>query len=580
MRIKAFADRIDDPSGMTSTARIGDDDGARAGRRTLVDAVRDAGGLRASSAVLLADAVLAVAFAAGLASAVAAIAAGSGEVTGWLALAGAAACLRGCGAVLAARISASATGRTKMRLRTGIIRGVLTRSLQSPSADRTAGGLMQLVVDDVEAFDAYLSRFVPARRVAAVAPLLLIAAAAVASPVAAGILAATLLPFVLLMTFAGAASATESRRQFQSLGRLSGLFADRLRALPIVLVFRAEARETERLARAAAEVARRTLSVLRLAFLSSALLEFFAALCVAMIAVYAGFNLLGLLPFPVGEQLDLRRAFFVLALAPEFYLPMRRLAAAYHDRQAAQTAAERLAAFHGPSGGEAGTEIAAPATSFIGAPRLRFEQVSIRYAGDARTAVRGLSFDLRGGQTLALLGPSGSGKTTVLRVLLGLAPVSAGTIWLGSERLGPGRSAAAHAAWIGQTPLIVGGTLRDNLLLAAPGCSEADLGRAIVLAGLEPMLRRRKGGLDALIDARGSGLSGGERRRIAVVRALLRQAPIWLLDEPTSHLDDAAERELVACIALARVGRTTLIATHSEQLAAIADVVIRLGDDA
>jgi ATP-binding cassette, subfamily C, bacterial CydD len=564
---------------MASTARTRIGVGHALGVESiLAESVRSAGGLRAGTALLLADALLAVAFAAGLSGAVAAVAAGRPELVGWLALSVTAACLRAVGGTLAAATSAASAGQAKLHLRHRLIGSALALPAQAPSPHQTSGALMQGVVDDVEAFDAYLSRFVPTRRAAAAAPLLLLAAAAVASPVAAGILAATLLPFVALMLFVGAASAAESRRQFQGLARLSSLFADRVRALPVVLAFRAEERETGHLARASMEVARGTMKVLRLAFLSSAVLEFFAALCVALIAVYAGFNLLGLLPFRVPEHLDLGRAFFVLALAPEFYLPMRRLAAAYHDRQAAQTAAERLMGCLDRQGAVAGEEVAAPTPSFLAGPSLRFENVTIHYAGSERPAVRELSFDLRGGQTLALLGPSGSGKTTVLRALLGLAPLSAGSIWQASERLEAGGNIAAHAAWIGQAPLIVSGTLRDNLLLATPTQSDAALARAIALAGLAPMLSRREGGLDAVIDARGSGLSGGERRRIALVRALLKGAPIWLLDEPTSHLDDVAESELVECIAGACAGRTTIIATHSERLAAIADVVVLLGD--
>ena len=235
--------------------------------------------------------------------------------------------------------------------------------------------------------------------------------------------------------------------------------------------------------------------------------------------------------------------------------------------EAAQTAAERLVGCLDRQGAVAAEEVAAPTPSFLAGPSLRFENVTIHYAGSERPAVRELSFNLRGGQTLALLGPSGSGKTTVLRALLGLAPLSAGSIWQGSERLDAGDNIAAHAAWIGQTPLIVSGTLRDNLLLATPTQSDTALAQAIALAGLAPMLTRREGGLDALIDARGSGLSGGERRRIALVRALLKGAPVWLLDEPTSHLDDVAEGELVECIAGACAGRTAIIATHSERLA-------------
>ncbi|WP_255581442.1 ABC transporter transmembrane domain-containing protein, partial [Caulobacter sp. HMWF009] len=170
-------------------------------------------------------------------------------------------------------------------------------------------------------------------------PLGLIAVAAVASPISAAILLFALIPFIIAMALAGTATAAQSRAQFTALQRLSGLFLDRVRALPVILAFQAEPRVTRDLERAADQLAERTIRVLRVAFFSSAALEFFAALSVALVAVYCGFNLLRLLPFPVPEQLDLRRAVFVLALAPEVYLPMRRLAAAYHDRQAAEAAA-------------------------------------------------------------------------------------------------------------------------------------------------------------------------------------------------------------------------------------------------
>ena len=561
---------------MRSDAAAPPDLRAIAGQRVLAELVGGADGLVGATAMLLVDALCAITFAAGVAGAVTVVAAGGSGVVPWLVVVAAAGGLRGVTAMTAGSIGDAVAGAAKAQLRAALIGSMLTRPTATHRADRTAGALMSLVVGEVEAIDLYLSRFVPARGAAVLAPLLLLAAVACASVVAAFVLAATLIPFVILMAVVGRASASASRRQFSALARLSGLFADRMRALPVVLAFRAGGRETERLATTAGEVARRTIDVLRLAFLSSAVLEFFSALCVALVAVYAGFNLLGLLPFPVPEKLDLARALFVLALAPEFYLPMRRLASAYHDRQAAQTAAERIAAFRGEADPAAPATQPVPAKSFIGPPRLRFAAVTLRYEGSDRDVVRDLNFDLRGGSMLAIVGPSGSGKTSVLRALLGLALVDSGEIWLGSERLDKGSSIADHAAWVGQTPLMIRGTLRDNLLLAAPLASEEALARAVSLVGLGPMLCNRSGGLEATVDARGSGLSGGERRRIALARALLKPAPIWLFDEPTSHLDEAAEVEMVACIRRARAGRTTIVATHSERLAAIADVVIRL----
>ena len=215
-----------------------------------------------------------------------------------------------------------------------------------------------------------------------------------------------------------------------------------------------------------------------------------------------------------------------------------------------------------------------PVPSVRGAAPLVLHDVTIHYPGSDVPAVAHLSLRIDPGETVALLGPSGSGKTSVLHLLLGLAPLSAGVIGAGCVPL---TSLAGQASWAGQHPLLIAGTIRENVMLANPRAGELALRRAVAAAGLSPMLSRRAGGLDAVLDARGSSLSGGERRRIALARALLNPAPFLLLDEPTAHLDAAAEADLIATIARAAQGRTTLIATHSPTLAAIATRVVHLG---
>ncbi|WP_307084846.1 ABC transporter ATP-binding protein/permease [Sphingomonas faeni] len=589
-------------------------DRARVSRAYLNTIVADGGGVRLSTSLLLLDTVAAIGFAAGLAGGVVAVPQGIEAMLPWVMLAGVSAIGRGASAMLAAHVGASGAYRAKTRLRQRIVDAALHRA---PGSEATTGTLMSAAVDEVDAVDGYVARFLPARMAASAAPLIVLAATAIASPIAAAILVATFFPFLAAMILAGGAAADASRRQFVALARLSGLFADRIGALPIVLAFRAEAREAAALGDASEDLARRTMRVLRVAFLSSGALEFFAALSVAVVAVYAGFNLLGLLPFPVPEKLDLGRAFFVLALAPEFYAPMRRLAAAYHDRQAAETAAERLADV------EQAKAVPPPVVPIwsCAAPTIRFESVAIRYDGQDRAAVSDVSFEAQPGMIVALVGPSGSGKSSVLHLLLGLAPLSEGRVTIGTlsplperEGSGVGRlpydrtvvtraglptpnpsllgrgeeavlglaqigSIAPIAAWMGQSPLILPGTIGSNIALADPTASAERIAEVARTAGLSPMLLAR-GGLGAVIDVRGSGLSGGERRRIALARALLKPAPVLLLDEPTAHLDAASEVQLIAAIARACVGRTTIIATHSARLAAIADVVIDLGERA
>ncbi|MEN2748758.1 thiol reductant ABC exporter subunit CydD [Sphingomonas sp. T9W2] len=532
----------------------------KARNRWLKDATGQRDGV---TGLLLLDTLAAIGFAAGIAGGVTAVT-GQRAVLPWAVLMLGMGALRGVFATLALRRGAGRAGAVKRAQR---LRAVAATLRRKPGTPIDSGLLASQAVDAVEALDGYVARFLPARRAAAIAPMLVLAATACASGVAAVILAATLLPFVAAMILAGGAAANESRRQFVALHRLSARFADRVRSLPVVLAFRAETRETEAIAAAAQELAERTMRVLRVAFLSSAALEFFAALSVALVAVYCGFALLGLLPFVVPETLTLAQAFFVLALAPEFYASMRRLAAAYHDKQAAETAADTLMPLAEP----------APVPLVRVAAPLVLRNVAIQYPGSDAPAVSHLSLRIEAGETVALLGPSGSGKTSVLHLLLGLAPLSAGTVEAGGVPL---VSLAGQASWVGQHPLLIAGTIRDNLTLAYPHADELAIQRAVAAAGLGPMLAAWPGGLDATLDARGSGLSGGERRRIALARALLCPAPFLLLDEPTAHLDAAAEAALIATIARAAKGRTTLIATHSPALAAIANRVVHLGHTA
>jgi ATP-binding cassette subfamily C protein CydD len=200
--------------------------------------------------------------------------------------------------------------------------------------------------------------------------------------------------------------------------------------------------------------------------------------------------------------------------------------------------------------------------------------VTVCYAGADRPALTGLDLEVAPGQIVALLGPSGAGKTTVLNLLLGLAPLSQGELTIDGARLSALGAITGSIAWMGQVPTLMPGSIAANIGLARPGATAEEIAAVADKAGLGPLLSAR--GLGTLLDERGSGLSGGERQRIALARALLKPAAILLLDEPTAHVDAAAEDALIAAIARAARGRTTLIATHSARLASIADTIIRL----
>ncbi|WP_157218068.1 thiol reductant ABC exporter subunit CydD [Flavisphingomonas formosensis] len=433
----------------------------------------------------------------------------------------------------------------------------------APGSRRLLGEQVADATDRLEDMDGYHARFRPLRTAAVATPLLVAAAAAFASPIGAGILLATLLPFAIGMALAGSTAGRAAAAQLEVLSRLSGLFIDRVRALPVIVGFGAEDRITRQLAETTREVALRTIAVLRVAFLSGAILEFFAALSVALVAVYCGFNLLGLLPFPVPERLDLARALFVLVLAPEFYLPMRRLAAAYHDKQVGEAAIERLDAL----AATAEPERAADAVMLARPPAIRFEAVVIDY-GERR--IGPFTLDIAAGRATALSGATGTGKSSLLHALLGLAPVAEGRIWIDGQPLAAGGLGGA-VSWAGQAIALVPGTLAGNIGIARPDADRAAIAEAAERAGLGPLIAARDGGLDLPIDATGSGLSGGERRRIGIARALLRDAPLWLLDEPTADLDEASAATLTEAVLQAGRGRTLLFVTHSAAAAARAD---------
>jgi ATP-binding cassette subfamily C protein CydD len=317
--------------------------------------------------------------------------------------------------------------------------------------------------------------------------------------IAAGIMLITLAPFGLAMALAGSAARRAADAQHQALSRLSGLFVDRVRTLPAILAFGAEARVAAHLGTASADVARRTLAVLRIAFLSSAVLEFFAALSVALVAVYCGFSLLGLLPFPAPEHLTLTRAFFVLALAPEFYLGMRRLAAAYHDKQTGEAALAAIAA-------ERARMPAPVATQAI----PRSDRAGHARAGAAPSRRRGHRGARRGLARPRLPRdhrPHRRGQVLLLLALIGHVPVEQGTLTRDGTPFVPGALNPA-IGWAGQSVALVPGTLRDNLVMTDTPLDEAATLILLGRLGLGTMIGSR-GGLDAPLDHRGSGFRAG-----------------------------------------------------------------------
>jgi ATP-binding cassette subfamily C protein CydD len=422
---------------------------------------------------------------------------------------------------------------------------------------RHSAGLANQLVEQVEALDGYFARFLPQLRLCVAIPLLILLVVLWLDWLAALflLLAAPLIP--LFMALVGMGAERLNRDQFVAVSRLSGHFLDRVRGIATLQLF-GRTREAATEVHAAADNYRRlSMRTLRVAFLSSAVLEFFASVAIAVVAIYVGFGLLGYIEFGPAEELTLFSGLLVLLLAPEFFQPLRTLAQHYHDRAAALGAADGMLALL--------SEPVRPAHESAGAPPVTgryvaLEAVTLTHPG--RGQVLGpLDVVVEKGDILVVTGPSGAGKSALLQLLAGFVAPASGQ-----------RHAAAdlRIAWMDQRPLLIHGSLAENLRLAAPQASDAELERALEHAGLAELVAALPRGIHTPLGERGSGLSGGQAQRLALARVFLSDAELVLLDEPTASLDEETEARVIESLRrLGDEGRTLVIATHHPALMAI-----------
>ncbi len=479
-------------------------------------------------------------------------------------------------AVLVARASVgwaqeAAAYRASASVKSTLRRRVLERAASlGPrwASEARTGAVVTLATRGLDALDAYFARYLPQLVLAAIVPVAVVLSLAAADVVAAITVALTVPLIPVFMVLIGRATEVRRRRRWGVLTRLAAHFLDVVAGLPTLRAFDRSRVQLGTLARVTDEYRRETLATLRVAFLSSFALELGATLSVALVAVGVGLRL-------VAGDLDLRTGLFVLVLAPEAYLPLRQLGAQFHASQeglgAAAAAFEIIEARPGIAGGD--REVPELAGS-----RLRIEGVRVVHPGRDRPAPDGVSFEVRRGEVVALTGPSGCGKSTLLQVVLGLVPADEGAVRVVEQGGGSvavdeldGDAWRRHIAWMPQVPFMVPGTVGDNVRLVAPEASES--AAAAALSDL---------GLDADRDAsrlgeRGAGLSSGERRRVAVARALLRGSEYLLLDEPTAGLDEASEALVLRAVrAAADRGVGVLVVAHRPAAIAIADRVVSM----
>lgn len=468
--------------------------------------------------------------------------------------------------------------RVKQQLRTELFDRLRQLGPVNLSMERS-GSLAGTLVEGVESIGPYFASYLPAMTMASVVPLVILLAVFPGDWLSGLVLLLTAPLIPVFMILIGKGAERINQRQWQHLARMGGHFLDVIQGLTTLKLFNASRRELDNIASISDEFRRSTMAVLRVAFLTSAVLEFFAAISIALIAVLIGFRLLD-------GEMDFIYGFFVLLLAPEFYMPLRNLGSQNHARLEAVGAAEDMVRLLGTEqqGSSRPDHEQAPErhsragpTSPTASGDIVLDDVWFSYP-DGRTALHGTTIRIPAGQHTAIIGESGAGKSTLANLLLGFIRADRGTIRIGEtalEDLSP-EHWRKLISWIPQRPRLFHGSVADNIALGLPDADADAIRNAARHALALPFIERLPRRFETIIGEGGQGLSGGQAQRIAIARALLRDTPYLLLDEPTAHLDHDSERLVLQALGNLTRGRTVISIAHRPATLAQADQVIVL----
>ncbi|WP_331728845.1 thiol reductant ABC exporter subunit CydD (plasmid) [Streptomyces sp. NBC_00028] len=489
--------------------------------------------------------------------------------------------LAALGAVVAGRaLLAWARGVLAQRAASGVkhtLRERLTDRLGRAAPLRLAAGrhgeTATLLTRGLDTLDPYVTGALPTMAAAGVVPVAVVGWLFATDWTSALIVVVTLPLIPVFGALVGMHTAQRTARQWRLLARLGGHFLDVVAGLPTLRAFGRAHYQAGRVGEMADAHRRATMRTLRVAFLSSFVLETVATLSVALVAVPVGLRLLD-------GHLDLRTALIVLFLTPEAYLPLRAMGAAFHESAEGVTVAEQVFAVldegEGEEGGARADErIAVPE---VRAVSVRLDGVGVVYPGRATAALDRVSLHVRPGEHIALVGPSGAGKSTLLALLLGFTRPSSGRITVGGidlDRLDADEW-RERLAWVPQRPHLFAASVADNIRLGRPDASEAEVRQAARDAHADTFIEALPRGYDTPLGEHGAGLSAGQRQRIAIARAFLKDAPVLLLDEPTAHLDPDSEAAVTHATVRLMRGRTAIVVAHRTSLLPYADRIVTL----